>query len=189
MPMTIPGTSRLKVDSSGNEALEDGREKEQREIAEGHRGHAGKELEDRLDDFPRAMAGKFAQVDREDGAGGDRHCKSDRGRHQRAGHQRHDAEARLLEHRRPLGVGQKIDERHLPEEQNGIVQQDVDDAGGDEDRQRGGEEQHHLCHTGDQGAAAQECCAGRKPPITRGVRRTTYPLDLLRSFKRLRHRS
>ena len=37
--------------------------------------------------------------------------KRDSRRYKRAGDQRHDAEARILEQRRPLGVGEKIDHR------------------------------------------------------------------------------
>jgi hypothetical protein len=105
---------------------------------------AAQQLEERLGDLAQPERRELREIDRDDGAQRDR----DRQRHHRAGErarkEHHDAEVRVVEERRPLPVGEEVQQRDVLEEHHRFLEQDVDDAHGGEHRHQRGEKQEAL---------------------------------------------
>ena len=156
MPMTRPGAEHVEARQRGNEVAQKRRDEQQREVAVDHGRHAGQQLEQRLDRFPHVRRRVLAEIDGERGSGRDRDQKSDARDHERARQQRQNAVLRVGEQRRPLGVGQEVDQRDMAKELHGLADQDVDDRRGHEHREARGSEQDQANQTVEQAAAAQE---------------------------------
>ncbi len=120
----------------GEEAVDDGR-------------HAGQDLQDRLGRGAELVGRVLGEVDRGQQAERHRDRHRDHGDQQRAGEQRHRAEAagrgdligadRGL--RAPLEAEQELADRHLLEEADRFEQQREDDPGGGQDRDRSRQQQ------------------------------------------------
>jgi hypothetical protein len=154
-PHDYAGNQEIEASEPGNETLEQRGQEQKREIAECHRRHAGDELEHGFRDLSHASTGELAQIDGEDGPGGNRDEQCDQRGHHGTGDQRHDAETRDLEDRRPLRVGEEFHDRDMREELHALPEQHIDDAGRHQHRNRGGDEQDHA-HRMVNHAAAQE---------------------------------
>src|SRR5688572_20009891 len=106
MPITSPADSRLNPGSVGKTIWSSGvTNRERRELGE---------------------------IDRDDGAEGNRDEQRDTRAHQRSREQRQYPVVSVGEKRRPLGIGEKLPERNMREERKGLTQQDDDDAYGGE---------------------------------------------------------
>ena len=98
----------VEAGQARDDLLQERRDEQQREVAVDHRRHGAEQFEHRLDDLAHLMRRELAQVDGDDRAAGYRQAQRDERRHQRAGHQRQDAEVRLVEQRRPQRVGEEV---------------------------------------------------------------------------------
>ena len=60
MPMTMPGPSALNPGQARDEALQDRRDEQQREVAVHDRRHARQDLQDRLDHPAHGRGGAYS---------------------------------------------------------------------------------------------------------------------------------
>ena len=137
---------KIEAGQPGKEELQRRGHVQQGEISVNDGGHAAQQFEKRLGDFAHRKGRKFRQVNGDHGA--ERYCHGQRHQraHQRARKQHHDAVVGVVEQRRPLFVGEEIDQRDLLEKLVGLAQQDQHDADGDHNRDRCRKEEHALDH-------------------------------------------
>ena len=107
------GGEHVEAGQVGVDPLQQRRDEQQREIAVDDRRDTAEHFEQRLGNFADAERRELGEVDGEHRADRNGHQQRDERRRQRAREQRHDAEVRVVKQRRPLRVGQKIDQRHL----------------------------------------------------------------------------
>jgi hypothetical protein len=124
--------------------LQQGRDEQQREVAEHDGRHGRDQFQHGLDDLAQGVRRKLRQIDRDHRAHrhGDEHGNDGDG--QRAGDQRQDAVLRVGEQRRPDSTGEEIPDRDEAEEADRLVNQDERDRHRGEHGDQAAPQQHQF---------------------------------------------
>ncbi len=144
IPTTMLAEAALKTSVSGKELPKQGRDEGQGEVAVHHRRDARQDLQDGLQDAPKALAGVFAQEDGREKADGKRDDGRSGGHLERSGQQGQHPEALGLDERGPAGAREELPDGDPGEEDHRLAEEDRHDAYGDECRQRGAGEEGHA---------------------------------------------